>query len=237
MPSGITETRAPPTCTPEPCAISQASAPTQSPSRGVPCAPASVRNQPATPRARQTSSVLAAASGAGERGQEHERAPVAQVALQLPRRRAGAVGHQRGHRHHLRGPSRRRTALPRRRSSRIGALRAGSLPWNGHGPHASPLDPRSPEGFEAFYKDVRGPTAPPDLRADRRPARRAAGGPRRDGRGLAPLAQGLPARPARGLRAPAGLDPRPAPQQRALVGPAEGPRRRRPRHPRRARAS
>ena len=44
------------------CAISQASAPTRSPSRGVPCAPASVRNQPATPRARQTTSVPAAAT-------------------------------------------------------------------------------------------------------------------------------------------------------------------------------
>ncbi len=40
---------------------------------------------------------------------------------------------------------------------------------------------------------------------------------------------------ARGLRAPAGLDPRPASQQRPLVGAAEGPRRRDPRHARRPR--
>ena len=255
----------PPTWTPEPWAISQASAPTQSPSRGVPCAPASVRNQPATPSARQTRSVLAAASGAGERGQEHQRTPVAQVAPELPRRRAGAVGHQRGHCRPIFGAVGRRTSLPRRpRANRAhewapsgrGRYRGAAMstprrssspplrssaeqrrgdPGKTDAPHASPLEPAESRRLRSLLQGRPGATAPADLRAHRRPARRPARRARRHGRGLAPLAQGVAARGARGLRAPAGLDPGPAPQHRPLVGPAEGHRRRDPGHARRAR--
>ena len=92
-------------------------------------------------------------------------------------------------------------------------------------PRTSIARPAESRGLRGLLQGRPRSAAPADLRADRRPAGRGAGGPRRDGRGLAPLAQGLPARPARGLRPPAGLDPRPAAQLGPLVGPAEGPRR------------
>ena len=62
MPSGIAEIVTPATVSPEPWPISQAYAPARSPSRGAPWAPASLRNQPATPTPRQTTRGPAAAA-------------------------------------------------------------------------------------------------------------------------------------------------------------------------------
>ena len=94
---------------------------------------------------------------------------------------------------------------------------------------------RSPDEFDAFYKDARDRLLLADLRADRRPARRAHRGARRVRRRLAPLAQGRPARRPRGLGPAARARPRPAPAHRPPLAPRQGPRRRGPGHPRRAR--
>ena len=83
MPSGMTVTSTPSTWTPEPCAISQASAPDRSASRGAPCVPASVRNQPATPTARQTVRVPAAARTPASAGHQHQWPPVPEVVAHL----------------------------------------------------------------------------------------------------------------------------------------------------------
>ena len=61
-PRGTAVTGTPCTVTPEPCAINQPSAPVRSPSRGSPCTPLSVTNQPITPAARQTASIPPAAA-------------------------------------------------------------------------------------------------------------------------------------------------------------------------------
>ena len=96
MPSGITETATPSTWTPEPCAISQPSAPTRSPSRGVPWAPASVRNQPTTPTARQTRSVAGAAPAPPSRATSTSGRRCRASARPAAGRR-GRAGQQRGH--------------------------------------------------------------------------------------------------------------------------------------------
>ncbi len=55
-PRGTAVIRTPSTVTPAPCAASQVSAPVRRAPLGLPCPPASVRNQPTTARARHTSS-------------------------------------------------------------------------------------------------------------------------------------------------------------------------------------
>ena len=159
--------------------------------------------------------------GAGDRGQEHERAAVAQVPLQLPRRRAGAVGHQRGHVSHLRG---RRDAVRRChadvsesalscRGRYRGTVMARTLPRS---------HPRSPEGFEAFYKDVRGRlllqsyALTGDLLAAQRAVRDAMVVAWHHWRKVSRLER------ARGLRAPAA----PGPGRTAAAARAGGPGRR-----------
>ena len=80
-------------------------------------------------------------------------------------------------------------------------------------------------------RPIRPPRA--DLRPDRRPPGLAEGGARRDGRRLAPLAEGLEARGPRGVRAAAGLVAGAAPEPGPVVEPDEGARPRGRGHPRR----
>ena len=118
-----------------------------------------------------------------------------------------------------RGPD---PVLPRR----LAGPPATPVPWSGH------------EESRRVRRVLQGrarPPAPPDLCAHRGPARVPVRGPRRLRRGLAPLAQGLPARRPRVVGAPARLGARPAPPHRAALAPRQGPRPRGPRHPGRAR--
>ena len=97
-PSGTAVTWVPATWTPEPWAISQPSAPTRSPSRGAPWAPASVRNQPTTPAGEADQERAGRGDHAGEQRQEHQRAAMRGVRAGLARGAGTTRGRQqRGH--------------------------------------------------------------------------------------------------------------------------------------------
>ena len=177
----------PPTVTPEPWASSQPSAPTRSPSRGAPWAPASVRNQPTTPRARHTTRTEDAAA-----------APPSVASRTSGRRCPGPCRRRRtdgcgptssegagkswpGHHRPAPGANRGSHAGPQPRRRFAGPPR---LPYRGRGHEESRRVRRVLQGRPR-------PPAPADLRAHRRPARLPGRGPRLVRRRLAPLAQDL----------------------------------------------
>ena len=160
---------------------------------------------------------------AGQRRQQHQGPPVPQVDVELTRGRRGSssasarsfapssprVGVRRrchaesGHS----GPGRYRGAAMSSRQFRSGRSRSAS---------------RSPEGFEAFYKDVRGRLLLQTYALTGDLHRLGARGARRPGGRLAPLAQGLAAR--RSPRTTSARWPGPAPS--AAARRAGGPGRR-----------
>ena len=143
-PSGTIVTRAPITVKPEPWPASQTSAPTRMPSRGAPCTPASVANQPMMPtaisttrgRARRARRRASRSAPAGAAGQHRPgRGPVGSGATSWPSH------------HHPAPPG---ITLPRRRAPGVGGSCAPcvALPYRG-------TVMRSPETFDAYYVETR----------------------------------------------------------------------------------
>ncbi len=213
-PRGTAVRCTPSTRTPEPWAVSHPSAPTRSPSRGAPWAPASVRNQPTTPPARQTTSVaLAATTPARAASRTSGRRWAASARGSPGRVRRGA-----GSREVMACSSspggRGRSGLPRRaRWDRCphfaGSPRPG-VPWSGH--------VRCRAVRRVLRRRPR-PAPRAGVRTHRRPAGLARRGARLLHRHVAPLAQGAPARRSRGVGAPARLVSGTAPAHRAHLAP------------------
>ena len=205
-------TGTPSTRTPEPWPISQASAPTAARRAARRARRRRSGTSPATPLARQTSRVAAAATstpGGAPAAASGRRAARSWRTSAAERPGTGVGWQQRGHDRPIVDPRGRAPSAP--------------TPIGSHPPLPTvdwcPM--REPDEFDAFYKDARDAAAAADVRADRRPPRLAQGGPRRVRRRLAPLAQGVAPRGPRGRRPPARLAARAAPAHRPGLAPRE----------------
>ena len=154
----------PSTRTPEPCAISQPSAPIRRPPLGAPWAPASVRNQPTTPIARQTTRV---AAGSGRRRRGRRAAPAVgggQVAASTSAAARGrGRGQQRGH----------GTPIIARGPAPFGGPTPQSASGWAPAPSRTVVRHEGPRRVRRLLQGLARPTAAADLRPDRRPRHRA----------------------------------------------------------------